>query len=102
MSVVAFVHNPERRQEWKTVLGIDELPIVSPIPLLADLPGVDNALVYELNVRTLDADQLQSLIGHLADKFGRDIDYTRHYVLTYGVPILANDVTVIATIPWWL
>ena len=99
---IAHVHNPDRQAEWLAVLGTDEIPIISPIPLLADLPDQPNSLVYEMDIDALNSDQLMALIRHLAEKFRLEMDYTRAYVINNGVPILANDVTVIGSAPWWL
>lgn len=98
----AYVHDPERRSAWVDILGTDEIPVLSPIPFIANLPDKENALCYEVNIKALNSDQLTRLILHLADKFDLDTEDVRRSIANEGVPILANDVTVMGSIPWWL
>lgn len=88
------VTNPERVAEWREVLGTDIVPVRSPIPSRANLPGHPRAMIFELDLPLLTDDQRQRLIRHLANKFGLDESDVAAELDAQGVPILAEDCVV--------
>ncbi len=95
----ATIQHPERRQFWLAVLHTDTVPITAIIPVWADLPGQPETQVYFLDLEAITADERRRLIRHLASRF----NLPRHYVAAnlnrQGVPILAEDVSLITTDP---
>src|SRR2546421_3246650 len=70
--VAAISPKSERYQEWLEVMGCDQMPLKSPIPIRADLPGIDNASVYLMDLAALTFKQKERLARHLARKFRLD------------------------------
>jgi hypothetical protein len=94
-----MICNPERAVEWEAILGTIRVHVKSPIPSRANLPGHPDALIYELDLGFLDADQRQRLVAHLAEKFGFSEDEVEAALDEHGVPILAGDCVVSVTNP---
>jgi len=94
----ATVHDPERRAFWEKIFGGDEVPVVSFIPQLADLPGYDEPQqVYMLDLKALSDEQRFRLIQSLADKFCMLEGEVESSLDEHGVPILVTDVSVSST-----
>lgn len=91
------IHDGERRAEWLAIFGTDTLPVKSPIPTRVNLPGIPNALVYEIDLAAISADQRQRLVAHTAAKFDCSPDYVDANLERLGMPVLAQDVTVTST-----
>ena len=53
-----------RATEWREVMGSHELPVVSPFPQRANLPGHNAALVYKLDLNQVTAEQRERLVAH--------------------------------------
>lgn len=97
MTTTGKITNPQRLQDWQTVFGTDEVQIISPFPHLAHLPGHDQPqLVYMADLTKLTADQRQRLIAHIAVRFGVPVDIVARDLDRVGLPILADDVTVVS------
>lgn len=93
----AKVYSPERLAFWQEVFGGDTIPIKSFIPSAANLPGNPGALAYELDLRAITAEQREKLIAGLANKFNLPVEEVAAGLDVYGVPVLAEDVTVATT-----
>lgn len=91
------IHHEGRRTEWRAIFGTDTLPIKAPIPHYDTLPGAPNALVYEVDLNAITADQRQRLIAHTATKFGYSTEFVEENLDKLGMPVLANDVTMTST-----
>lgn len=93
----ATIKNPERLAFWQEVFGGDTVPILSIIPSRANLPGIPDAVVYLLDLRVITADQRERLIAGIARKFNLPNEEVAAGLDEYGVPVLADDVTVVST-----
>jgi hypothetical protein len=83
------VTDPERAATFERVFGTRTVPILSPIPHLAGLPGfAEKQPVYELDLEWLTADARERLIDHLAERFGGDRADVAAEIDRVGVPIL--------------
>lgn len=84
----------ERVAAWRAVFGDSQIYIRSFFPTLANLPGIGEAAVYELDLALLTADQRQRLVNHIANKFNVPADEVDADLDMVGCPILAEDVFV--------
>ena len=88
----------ERKEEWEKILGCTTVPLQSPIPQKADLPGKGVKSIYLLDLDLMSDEQKDSLAKHIAAKFNVDESTVRRDIQsdnpTHGVPILADDVIV--------
>lgn len=85
----------ERGRKWSAILGTNELPIQSPVPQRAMLPGFTDALqVYMLAIDQLADGQLNTIVNYLADNFDMSRSEAIREVQANGIPILAEDVVV--------
>jgi len=84
----------ERAEMWQTVLGDKTIPIRSPIPTKANLPGKPAASIYEMDIESLTGEQREKLIDYLAERFGIPKAEVAHDLDEVGCPILAEDIIV--------
>jgi hypothetical protein len=90
------IHDPERAAFWQASIGTTTLPVISPFPTYADVPGHPHALVYMLNLRAIDSEMRAKIIGAIARQF----HYSERFVADHideGMPILAEGCSVIST-----
>jgi hypothetical protein len=93
----------ERAAAWQIVFDGAAVPLRSPIPHLARLPGRGEELVYLLDIEALTAEQRGRLVAHIAAKFNIPAKEVDADLDTHGCPILAEHVTVSIANPWrWL
>ena len=93
----------ERAVAWLRVFDDTAVPLRSPIPHLARLPGRGEELVYLLDIEALTAEQRGRLVQYIAAKFGIPAEEVDAGLDTHGCPILAEHVTVSIANPWrWL
>lgn len=92
--LTATVRDPGRRREWVAILGSDTMPLKSMLPTRVNLPGIENALVYELDLEALTDEQRRRMVDHIALKFDLTPEFVETRLEEEGVPILAQDVTV--------
>ncbi len=73
-------------------VGLDpeRVPVSSPAPGWANLPGVGRALVYEMAIGDLTEDQRQRLAALLAGRFGLPVEEVVRDLDVVGCPILAD------------
>lgn len=80
-----------RAGEWESVLGPDRgrrLPVTSPIPCLAQLPGFDiPQRVFLLALPVMTPQELMSIAKKLAEKFGLTKDEALLEIHKAGIPI---------------
>jgi len=93
---VAVIHNAERLEFWKKILGGDRAPIKSILTNRAKLPDKGEQDVYILDTDALTAEQKEKLIKALAERFDLQEEFVRLHLIV-GVPILAEDVSVSST-----
>jgi hypothetical protein len=94
----ARVHNPERLEIWKSIVGGDVIPIKSLVPVMGGVEGIDEPQrFYMLDLDALDAEQYDKLKKSLSNKFGIDNGDIDFLLEKYGVPVLSADVTASTT-----
>jgi hypothetical protein len=80
-----------KAEEWEALLGKDKgrrLPVKSPIPVLAHLPGFSvPQRVYLLALDCMEPDDVQKIAGRLAEKFGMTAEESEREVRAAGIPI---------------
>ena len=92
MGFTVTVYDEERRKDFEAVFGSATVPVLSPVPNRAELPGFDHpVLVYELDLERVSADQRQRLVAWIAEKFGMDAADVEAHLEEEGVAILASD-----------
>jgi hypothetical protein len=82
-----------RYQDWKQILGSDEVPITNPKPFATQL-GPDLADVYTLDMDRLSRDQYSRLLDFVVERFGTKGREARQILDSDGFPIRAADVSV--------
>jgi hypothetical protein len=98
-TTTASVTNPERRQFWLDVFGVDRVPIKSILPQRVALPGFEAGTdAYMLDLPAISPEQRKRLIAAIAQKFNIPVDEVEAE-LDQGVPILASDVLVSSSDP---
>lgn len=84
----------ERASWWKEVYGSLEVPITSPVPVIAVGPDGKKAQYYMVNTQELSAEQLEKVAQFVSEKFDLPIDEVRTEIEVQGIPLLAEDLTV--------
>ena len=87
---VTIREDSERGREWQSVLGTRTVPVRSPVPHAADVPG-RRALVFLLAHELLEPAQLDALLDHLGARFGMTRAESEAEVARGGIPILDED-----------
>lgn len=86
------VTDPRRREYFLEVFSTDTVAVTSPVPILADLPGLtDPVHVYMLDMLTLDDDVRERLVVFLAEQFHLTWTEVLMNIDREGMPILAED-----------
>lgn len=91
--------NGERGDEWERICGTRRFPVTTWEPLKADLPGKPNADIYILNLLLMESETLDKVTAHLAQKFGLSPQEANLEIVQKGIPILAENVTVVLNDP---
>lgn len=91
---MATVRDPERKRDWEAMFGTDTVPIKSPLPDWAVVPGVGRTLVYELNLAVITAAQRERLVEYVTARFGYAATEVEDRLDAEGMPILSNEVVV--------
>ncbi len=89
----------ERGEEWRLITGTNEFPIQSPIPVLGDLPGKGETRCYLLALDQVEPEILRRIVAHLAKKFGMTPEETEREMKTVGIPIPADDCSMMVLHP---
>jgi hypothetical protein len=94
------VNDVARREEWLAIFGTDTMCVESPIPENATLPGLDGTQrIYKLDLAELTDEQRARLVEHIGHKFGLEVDEVNELLDVHGVPILADQCSVIVHNP---
>jgi len=91
--------NPERAEAFRKIVGSDEVFVESPAPEIANLPGLGERRAFKLDLDMYTEDEKTVLAHHIAQKFQLDVEYVEECLESFGVPILADDCTVIIKNP---
>ena len=94
----------ERGAEWEHILGTSRLPVRSPIPVLANLPGMPEPQhVYLVALDKLPVGALTKIIDHLSAKFDLDSAEAAEEIEKAGIPIWEKDCSLMVWNPQrWL
>lgn len=84
----------ERAESWRQVYGSETINIKSPIPTFANLPGIGDTQIYELDLDLLTTEQRAKLVNYIATKFDIPVAEVDRDLNILGCPILAEDITV--------
>jgi hypothetical protein len=98
------ITDSERAAEWQAIMGTNFAYVKSLIPMVSDLPGHSNAMIYLLDIDQLTVEQRQRLVSHLCEKFGLLEEDVEAEIIKVGIPILAENCIVSMEKPvrWWL
>jgi hypothetical protein len=94
---VVTIYDEHRAAVWGKIFPGARMPVMSIIPLRADLPGHPGASVYFLDLAAITDGQRDQLIQALADLFNEDPEQVRRDVAAMGVPILTEDTSLEST-----
>ncbi len=83
-----------RAADWEKVFGTTTVPVKSPNPHPASLPGKPFAMIYELDIEMITPEQRRRLVEHLASRFGLTEHEVERDIERQGVPLLAEDCSV--------
>lgn len=87
----ATIHQESARAAaWQQVFGTTSVPVQSPVPQWAMLPGRGRSLVYLLALDQLTAEQHDRMLAYLAATFGLSATAVARE-LPHGVPVLAEE-----------
>ena len=89
-SFTATILDPKRAEEWKAILGSNTatVHIKSPIPTITKIPGRATWMpAYQLDAASLQPDQRERLVRHIAAKFQRPEASVNQELDEHGVPI---------------
>lgn len=89
-----IVGDSPRAGDWLHVFGGPSVPITSPVPIRANLPGHPDTLIYLVDLPLLTPEQRTRLVEHIAGRFGIPVAEVETDLDASGYPILADDVIV--------
>lgn len=92
--MVTVSRDSERAKDFEATLGTTTVPVLSPVPFRANLPGKPNELVFMLDLGELTDEQKEKLTRFLAARFELDYWEVARDLESHGVPILASDCSV--------
>lgn len=84
----------ERGAEWERVIGTNCLPVQSPVPIPALLPGLGESLVFLLAMDQLEPEQVMKIVEHLSAKFRLSPEEAAQEIAAAGIPILHTDCSI--------
>lgn len=87
----------ERGRQWYSVAGTRTFPVKSCLPILATLPGIGPARVFLLDLEAIEPPLLALIVAHLSTKFGLQPWELEAEIRRGGIPILAEDCSVMTT-----
>ena len=87
---------------WQEALGTDTVPVIGPLPRIADLPGKPGSKVHMLDLVALEQEERWNLADVLGRKFNIEPAEILAEMLRWGCPILADTVSMSCTLPWFL
>lgn len=84
-------------EDWLYVLGSDRVPVESSVAKPATAMSQHGvALFYRLDITRLTLAQRARLVDRIAEKWEIELDQIeRAFLSPYGIPILADDVTIV-------
>lgn len=84
-------------REWQEVAGVSRLPVHTPIPQLANLPGFAvPCRVFLVAIDQLEDGVLDCIARRLAQKFGLSAEEAREEIRKAGIPIREEHISAVA------
>jgi len=83
-----------RVDDWLKVFGTTIIPLRSPLPTIAILPGLGERVIYQIDISALSPEQRQRMIQHISRRFRIAPEEVDAALDEQGCPIRAEDVTV--------
>lgn len=91
--------DPERSKEWEAIFGTVTVPVESPFPTLASLPGLPDVPAYKLDLELITPEQHEKLVSFLAEKFELPTGEVEELLDAHGMPIFADNCVLGVGIP---
>jgi hypothetical protein len=89
------VHEPTRAAEFEKIFGSATVCVTTGFPVMCMIEKVERPC-YMLDLKELGSAQKAALVKHLANKFGADAEDVVQAIYNIGLPILAEECTLIA------
>lgn len=83
--------NGPRAATYLSVFGSLTVPIKSPLPVFAELPGLGRSQIVEIDIAQLDAGQKARLADHIAHAFHLSVAHVHADLGEIGCPIRMDD-----------
>lgn len=93
----ATIHDPVRAGIWSKFFPGARMPVLSIVPVIADLPGMPGSHVYMLDLGAITDEQRDQLVAAVADLFDMTPEEVRKDITERGVPILADSCSIEST-----
>lgn len=84
------VTDPARRAAFEKIFGSAVVPVKSPATSMAEVEGLGQQPVYQLDLEAIGPDARARLAEHLAAKFGAGPDLVEKILAEQGLAILAE------------
>jgi hypothetical protein len=81
-------------REWREILGGDEVPLRSPVPITAELADEKDVRVYVLDIAALSPEQKERLTRAAMRRFDHDRAEVEAQLASIGFPIREEDCSV--------
>jgi hypothetical protein len=88
-----LVPSSPRYQDWRGILGSDEVPLLNGKPFSTQL-GDDTETVYKLDLERFTREQAERLAAWIVEHFGCTLRTARGELASRGFPIREADVSV--------
>jgi hypothetical protein len=84
----------ERAETFMEVFGRTEVCVLSPLPVLVNVPGFDAPqAAYMLDLQEITDDECDRLVAHISKRFVIDAHEVSSLLEQHGVPILLAECT---------
>lgn len=80
----------DRAEAWLRILGMAEIPVLSPTCVTAEIPDYGVCRVYLVDLKALSGEQHARLAMYLADRFKKPIQDVVDDMNSRGVPVVAE------------
>jgi hypothetical protein len=79
---------------WLKIFGSDQVPLLSPRPVIADLGDEKDVEVYTLNLKAMTLMQRRRLVEWVSERFSKSVNEIERDFDQWDFPIRAVDVVV--------
>lgn len=97
------INNPERAAAFRKIVGDDEVFVKTPVPEVADIPGLGERKVFKLDLDMYTPEEKERLAEYLAEKFDVNVEVIKADLAVSGLPIPDEECIVVVKNPQrWL